>query len=301
MEGLGRASKSPAAQVTSTGLLDDRFGPTDLGRTISDFLCALDAVREGAVAGTRAEIPSDPQERSNHLKAAGYFLDATLMGVAPLKPEHLLPSPHQHPKLASLSFTASKEKLNLRFNPALVIRQMEQALTLGRQPMSDHRYALVVINDYPRDPGPDEPGTEWFRSLQPWRAAVRAAESACVLASYLRILGYAARAHTATTSNVNLHKLAVEAGLALPARDGRPTRDERAARHGIANPFIGNRFEVAVVTTTLELAPDAPLREQTLRDRWRAKGPRWWLGAAAPRSPRTAVDMTGRPYKDSRY
>ena len=289
MEALGRSARAATDRVMSDGLLQDNFAPTHLGRAISDFLCALDAVREGSVAAQRAQIPEDPGERANHLKAAGYFLDAALMGVAPLRRAHFLDKSHQHARLASLSFEASKETLRLRFNPLNVIRQMEQAMTLAERSIDRHRHALVIINDYPRDPGPEEPGTAWFADLQHWRAAVRAAETACVLANYLRMLGYEARAHTATTSNVNLHRLAVEAGLAL-ARDG-----------GITNPFIGDRFEVAVVTTELELACDRPLREQTLGDLWRAKGPRWWLGAAAPRTPRTTVDMAGRPYKDSRY
>jgi len=288
-ETLGRTDFSASDRVRSTGLLDDNFAPTSLGRAISDFLCALDAVREGGVAARRAQIPDDARERSNHLKAAGYFLDATLMGVAPLKAHHFLSKPHQHPGLATLSFTASKEKLRLRFNPLAVISQMEQARSLADKPIDGHRHALVIVNDYPRDPGDSEAGTEWFRTLQPWRAAIRAAETACVLANYLRILGFPARAHTATTSNVNLHRLAVEAGLALPRNAG------------VVNPFIGSRFEVAVVTTELDLAPDRPLREQTLGDLWRAKGPRWWVGAASPRMPRTTVDMVGRPYKDSRY
>jgi len=289
-ERLGRGSRSETRRVTSDGMLQDSFEPADLGRSISDFLCALDAVREGDVAANPAQIPEDLQERANHMKAAGYFLDATLMGVAPLKAEHWLAQPRRHSRLATLSFGASKEKLRLRFNPLAVIRQMEQAISRADRPIDGHSHALVIVNDYPRDPSPGELGTDWFTDLQPWRAALRAAETACVLASYLRILGYEARAHTATTSNVNLHLLALEAGLALPTAGG-----------GITNPFIGERFQVAVVTTSLKMAPDLPLRAQTLGDRWRSKGLRWWLGASAPRTPGTTVDMVGRPYKDSRY
>ncbi|MBL4876469.1 MAG: 2Fe-2S iron-sulfur cluster binding domain-containing protein [Cohaesibacteraceae bacterium] len=289
MEKLGRGSRALMSGVKSDGLLIDEFAPTDLGRSISEFLCAIDAAREGSVAPDGAEVPDDLQERSNHLKSAGYFIDSTLMGVAPLRPEHMLAQPHQHPGLATLSFQQSKEKLRLRFNPLSLIRQMEQAIDLAKSPINNHTHALVIVNDYPRDPDEDEFGTDWFKGLQPWRAAVRAGESACVLANYLRILGFEARAHSATTSEVNLHKLAVEAGLALPAGKG------------IENPFIGDRFEVAVVTTTMALAPDMPLREQTAGDLWRAKGPKWWMGAAAPKTPKTTVDMTGRPYEHSRY
>lgn len=289
MERLGTGDRALTDEVRGDGLLTGDFAPTDLGRAISDFMCALDAVREGGTAQSRAEIPDDPTERAQHMKAAGYFLDATLMGVAKLDVSHFLPTRHQHPGLATLSFKASKEKLRLRFNPLAAIRQMEQAISLAARPIDGHSHAIVIVNDFPRDPDANESGTGWFDGLQPWRAAVRASETAVVMASYLRILGFEARAHTATTSDVNLHKLAVSAGLALPAGDR------------IHNPFIGDRFGIAVVTTSMRLAPDAPLRPQTLPDRWRAKGPTWWIGAAAPKSPRQVVDMARRPYEHSRY
>ena len=289
MERLGRGAGVELGQVLTTGLLRESFDDHSLGRSISDFMCALDAVREGGLSKEEAEIPADPVERSNHLKAAGYFLDAAVVGVTELEPEHFLEARHQHPGLAGLSFEASKEKLRLRFNPLAVIKQMEQAIGLADRPISSHKYAIVFVNDYPRDPAGDEPGSEWIADLQPWRAAMRVAETAVVVANYLRILGFEARSHTATTSEVNLHRLAVSAGLALPGE------------RGVTNPYIGDRFEVAVVTTSMKLAPDRPLRPQTLADRWHSKGPLWWIGAAAPKSPRNVVDMKGRPYRDSRY
>lgn len=289
MERLGREASIDCSSVETDGLLKVAFEGAHLGRSISDFMCALDAVREGGVAPQTAEIPSDLAERSNHLKAAGYFLDAALVGVAKLAPGHFLERSHQHPGLTELSFEASKEKLRLRFNPLAVIRQMEQAIELASRPIDSHKYAIVFVNDYPRDPDPNEPGSDWIRDLQPWRAAMRAAETAVVMANYLRILGFEARSHTATTSEVNLHRLTVSAGLAL-SDGGR-----------VANPFLGDRFEVAVVTTSMELAPDTPLRSQTLKDRWRAKGPGWWMGTSSPKNPRNIVDMNGRLYRDSRY
>lgn len=289
MERLGRGGKNAAESVLTDGLLNVTFEHAHLGRSISDFMCALDAVREGGRSSEEAEIPSDVVERTNHLKAAGYFLDATLVGVTALEPSHFLERRHQHPGLGNVSFEGSKEKLRLRFNPLAVIRQMEQAISLADRPIDSHKYAIVFINDYPRDPDPGEPGSDWITDLQPWRAAMRAAETAVVVANYLRILGFDARSHTATTSDINLHRLAVSAGLAF------------AGGRGITNPFVGDRFEVAAVTTSMELSPDRPLRDQTLLDLWHAKGPVWWIGAAAPKSPRTVVDMKGRPYRDSRY
>src|SRR5271170_6064883 len=90
MDRLGRGERSDTGRLTGTGMLQDRFAPTDLGHSINSFLCALDAVREGDVAANRAQIPEDLQDRAKHMKAAGYCLDAALMGIAPLKAEHFL-------------------------------------------------------------------------------------------------------------------------------------------------------------------------------------------------------------------
>ena len=82
--------------------------------------------------------------------------------------------------------------------------------------------------EFPRDPDPSEPGADWIVGLQQWRAALRSsAETATVLANYIRILGYDACSHSATTTDVNLNRLAVSAGLAQVYDDG-----------AIAIPFI---------------------------------------------------------------
>jgi reductive dehalogenase len=261
-----------------------------LSRPISDFICALDAVRQGDRNKILAEIPDDPAERSRHLKAAGYFLDSSLVGMCRLTNDHLLPGRLEHPRLRTTSYAQSEEKLRLRFNPNAVIRQMQRSLVLTDQGIGGHTHAVVFLVAFPRDPARGEPGAEWIVDLQRWRSALRSAETATVLANYLRILGYDACSHSATTTDVNLNRLAVAAGLALVDDDG-----------GITNPFIGSRFGMAVMTTNLELAPDMPLRRQGLTDVLRAKGAGWWTGAAAPKNARNSVDFARRNFKDSLY
>ena len=78
-------------------------------------------------------------------------------------------------------------------------------------PITHHTHAIVVLVEYPRDPRPDEPGCDWIVGTQPQRAAVLAAQTAVLLASYLRMLGFDARSHTATCSDVSLNRLAVGA------------------------------------------------------------------------------------------
>ena len=292
-ERLGRAEAAPLlARIRDDGTLSsnsEEKGP-DLSRAISDFMCALDAVRQGDRSKSPGDIPTDPQERSNHIKAAGYFLDSSLVGVCRLSSDHILPRRVEHPRLRTTSYAESEEKLRLRFNPGAVIRQMQRSLVLSDAGIGNHTTAAVFLVEFPRDPKPDEPGAAWIMGLQRWRAALRSAETATVLANYIRILGYDACSHSATTTDVDLNRIAVAAGLAVVDADG-----------AISNPFIGGRFGLAVVTTNLEMAPDAPLRHQSSSDRLRAKGLGWWIGSASPKNARNRIDFAKRPFSGSRY
>ena len=292
-ERLGRSAAAPAlSRIRGDGTLRSDFAdePLHLGNAISDFMCALDAVREGDRNPARAEIPDDGEERARHLRAAGYFLDSSLVGICRLKAQHLLPRRVEHPNLRTTSYEHSEAKLRLRFNPNAIIRQMGRSLELTERPIDHHTHAVVFLVEYPRDPAADEPGAGWIVGLQSWRAALRSAETATVLANYLRILGYDARGHTATTTDVNLHRLAVSAGLALVGASGE-----------IANPFIGQRFGLAALTTNLDLACDAPLGPQGFADLLRAKGLGWWIGYASPKNALNRIDFAKRTFKDSRF
>ena len=268
--------------------------PSDMGITlsgpISSFMCALDAVRQGDRNKEPAEIPDDPHERSAHIKAAGYFLDSSFVGVCRLTTDHVLPQRVEHPRLRTTSYAQSEEKLRLRFNPNAVIRQMQRSLALTDQGISAHTHAIAFLVAFPRDPSPDEPGADWILGMQEWRAALRTAETATVLANYLRILGFNACSHSATTTDVDLNRIAVSAGLAHVGLNGI-----------ITNPFVGPHFGLAVVTTDMELAEDLPLRDQRLSDLLRAKGIGWWTGAAAPKTARNRVDFARRNFRDSLY
>lgn len=292
-EKLGRATDaSDLSRVRGDGTLNHKFADDELhlGRSISEFICALDGVRQGDCNEHVADIPEDIEERAHHLKAAGYFLDSSLVGICRRTDDILLPRRVEHPHLRTTSYAQSEEKLRLRFNPNAVIRQMARSLALTEQSIGHHTHAIVFLVEHPRDPVADEPGSDWIVGLQPWRAALRSAETATVLANYLRILGYDACAHSSTTTDVNLNRLAVSAGLALVDRDG-----------GLTNPFVGSRFGLAAVTTNLELACDAPLRRQSLRDSFRAKGPGWWIGYSSQKSALNRLEFAKRTFRDSRF
>ena len=54
-----------------------RFGrpeaPESIVNAMADYQAMLDAIRGGLVNRARGEIPGDPTERANHLKAFGYY------------------------------------------------------------------------------------------------------------------------------------------------------------------------------------------------------------------------------------
>ena len=140
----------------------------------------------------------------------------------------------------------------------------------------------MLLVPYTREPRPDEPGCDWLHGTQAQRAALLAAQTAVLLSTYLRLLGHEARAHSATCSDVDLNTLAVASGLVLP---------------DLANPFVGTRYGLAAVSTTLPLAADAPLAEPGAAARWRSHGPAWWLGWGGTKSALDHEPHAGRDYR----
>lgn len=137
-------------------------------------------------------------------------------------------------------------------------------------PIDHHTGAIVLLLEYPRDPRPDEAGAEWLAGTQAQRAATPSAQAAVLLSTYLRMLGHEARAHSATCSDVHLGKLAAAAGLVkVIARDGMVE---------LVNPYVGVRYGLAAVTTTLTMAHDKPLAPGGIAARMRSHGPAWWVG-----------------------
>ena len=243
--------------------LDDP-NPESLTHAIARYLAMFDLVRDGAVNPQRAQVPDHPRERANHLKAAGYYFDASMMGVCALPAAARLAEPIRNPAVAALGaeLEASHPKSFAAGMDMILADVLDSARTV-HGPIGDHTHAIVILVEYPRDPRPDEPGCDWIRGTQPQRAALLSAQTAVLLSTYLRMLGHDARAHSTRCTDVDLPRLAVACGLAH--EDG-------------ANPYVGRRYGLAAVTTTFELAADAPLAPPAQQRRWRSHGPAWWLG-----------------------
>jgi reductive dehalogenase len=244
-----------------------RFDDPALAHTlvpaIGRYMAMFDLVRDGTVNPREAEIPTDPAERARHLKAAGYYFDASLMACCPLPREALLGEPIRNPQVAALGAELeANQPVSFAAGMDMILADVLESARKVLGPVAHHPHAVVIAVEYPRDPRPDEPGCEWIVGTQPHRAAVLAAQTAVLLSTYLRMLGFEARAHSASCSDVDLARLAVAAGLAHA--DG-------------SNPYLGRRYGLAAVSTTCALAPDAPLAPAPRRS-LRSHGPLWWLG-----------------------
>ena len=264
LERLARQDGPETIGLPAPAPLDFRRPETaeSLVNAMAEYQAMMDAIRDGLVNKARAGCPDDPVERANHLKAFGYFSDAAMIGICRLPAEAHLSAPWRNPDIDRLANDLrTRQTKTLASGIDMIMADLKESMEAPPSTIDGHTHAIVFLYDYPRDPRGGEAGTEWLDDAQAHRACLRASETAVVLANYIRLLGWDAKAHTGTSSDVDLNRLTVEAGLAVP-RDGR-----------LVNPFAGDRFGVAALTTSFEMAPDRPLaRRQPFL------GPRWWLG-----------------------
>ena len=264
LERLTRQDRPETSGIPAAAPLEFRRPetPASLVNAMAEYQAMMDAIRDGLVNKARAGCPDDPTERANHLKAFGYFSDAAMIGICRLPDAAHLADPWRNPDIDRLANDLkTRQTKTLASGIDMIMADLKESMEAPPSTIDEHTHAIVFLYDYPRDPRGGEAGTEWLDDAQAHRACLRASETAVVLANYIRLLGWDAKAHTGTSSDVDLNRLTVEAGLAIP-QDGRLT-----------NPFAGDRFGVAALTTTFEMTPDRPLaRRQPFL------GPRWWLG-----------------------
>ena len=69
---------------------------------MSDYQAMMDVIRDGLVNPNLAAAPEDPEERSRHLKAFGYFQDASMMAVCHMTNVAVLDTPTCNPDVERL-------------------------------------------------------------------------------------------------------------------------------------------------------------------------------------------------------
>jgi len=175
----------------------------------------LKALVDGPLAPEKAPLPDDPEKMSVHMKEVAYFLRADLVGICELPPY------------------------------AVYSHSMET----GEPIELNHKYAIAIVIDQDWKTAEAFNGHDWISNSMSFRAYTASGFIACILADYIRRLGYPARAHHARNYQVVVPPILLWAGIGEMCRIG----------DIVLNPFLGPRFKAAVVTTDLPLAPDKPI------------------------------------------
>jgi len=186
--------------------------PAPLNGAIRDTLLQLANHQDGEAATEKAPIPDDPEIRAQNIKSLCYFLKADQVGICEAKPY----SWYSHQKD-------------------------------GTPVEPYHKYAIVMLIDHGYGNAEGTGGDDWAPG--PMFSYMRGVEICNIVASYIRSLGFSARAHSSVDSDVMHVPLVLEAGLGEMSRIGEL----------VLNPFLGPRFKSAVITTDMELAVDKPI------------------------------------------
>jgi ferredoxin len=184
-----------------------------LGDAFASMVGHMIPMVDGEVARLKAPISEDPKALSRHIKQLGYFLRADIVGICRL-PQYAV----YHHDLAG--------------NPVEL----------------DHKYAILLVIDQDYETMLGSTGDDWISNSQSFIGYSTSAFIACIMANYIRKLGYPARAHHVFNYQVLVVPLLLLAGIGEMCRAGI-----------VLNPFLGTRFKAAVVTTDLPLEPDSPV------------------------------------------
>ena len=249
----------------------------------------MDAIRDGLINKAIADAPTNLVERTNHLKSFGYFSDAAVVGTCLLPQEALLDTPYSNPDIDRLANDLrTQQTKSLAAGIDTIMASLKEAIEAPSTNIDGHTHCLVFLYENPRTPEVDEDGTAWCQDANAHRAGLLAAETAVVLSNYLRVLGYDSRGHTVSSSDVDLNKLAVNAGLLT-------------LEHGeLKHPYIGSRFGLAAVTTNFAIEPDKPLASMSEQPK-SAFGAVWKYGTSSIKNATNSVPYSNRSFVDGAH
>jgi reductive dehalogenase len=175
----------------------------------------LRGIVDGMVAEQKAPLPEDPAVLARHIKETAYFLRADAVGICKLPSYAVYTNSFPH----------------------------------GEPVECSHKYAIAILIDQDYRTSHATNGHNWISNSMSFVAYSASGFIACILADYIRRLGYPARAHHARNYQIVAPPVLLWAGLGEMSRIG----------DCVLHPFMGPRFKAAVVTTDLPMAVDKPI------------------------------------------
>ena len=265
--------------------------PLNIVNAMADHQAMMDTIRDGHVNTATAEIPDSLEERSAHMKSFAYFQDASMAAIGPIPDEAWLETPIANPDIYRLAQEIqTRQTKTLASGIDHIMADLRESVSQDERAVGHHHSAIVILVEYFRDPYEGEAGAGWIEDAQAHRACLLASENAIVLSNYIRLLGFDAKAHSQSATDLCLETLAVAAGLAWGSEAG----DE-----GATAPFIGKRFGLAVVSTDMQMQHDKPLAPKSSQPRSVLSGIGWKLGLDSAKSAFNQDPFASRDYKDS--
>jgi len=190
-------------------------GKYPLSAALAEMAGNLADLVDGEIATQKAPSTDDPEAMARHIKSVAYFLRAEIVGICQL------------PSYAVYSHSmATGEPIEL-----------------------NHKYAVAIVIDQDYKTSAAAVGNDWISASMSFLSYSTSGFIACILADYIRRLGYPARAHHARNYQVVVPPILLWAGIGEMCRVG----------DIVLSPFLGTRFKAAVVTTDLPMATDKPI------------------------------------------
>ncbi|MEP1230742.1 MAG: NAD-binding oxidoreductase, partial [Litorimonas sp.] len=272
---------------------EDTANPDSLINGMRLYAKYMDAARNGPTSDQKPEIPDSLAERAHQAKSLCYFMDAFDVGCASLTPDLFLKAPYINSDLAGFHSELEDFPTDRPGFHQHIAHGLHNGIEDNNSPITHHTHTVAIIYDHARELTPDEAAYKWLYDTGRHRGSIRASETAIVLANYLRALGFDARAHTESTTDVDLNKVAVASGIVDVEGDG-----------SIRHPYRGKQFSIAAVTTTMSLEPDTPLAPRNALDKFKSHGPTWWLGGGVGHGKGMGTSKTAfnvEPYKNKSF
>ncbi len=149
-----------------------------------------------------------------------------------------------------------------------------------------HSHAIVVLVEHGRSPENGSLANSWVEDCIPQAASFRAYEIAISVANHIQLMGFSAVAHDELHGDVDADRLSVMSGLCVRKGDR------------IVNPYLGEHYEFAIVTTDYGIETDTPLARGVEAG---ARNLAYWLGVGGATSGLERWRQSKRPTHMSKF